>query len=174
MVKLLIGNATLIIILAYVLFAGIGIGAAITDALIEKGEEMKYRTPSTKNEYYLPKHTYLACVHYALQYRDWRSVLSAERDTRGAIRYDKERVQTSHDYDSTSTTAIRMIDIQAKVDMIDQIIDEICEEGMRKYLRKAVCYGFTVYQLQDEGMPCGKNYITKLRQKFYFKLSQKI
>lgn len=134
----------------------------------------KYRLPAESNAYFLPKHTYLACIHYALQYRDWKAYLDAERDTRGAIRYDKDRVQTSGDYDSTSTTAIRMIEIQAKVDMINGIIDDICEDGMRKYLLLSVCYGFTKYQLQDQGMPCGKNYMGKLRQRFYWELSKKI
>ena len=135
---------------------------------------MQYRTPEESNKFYLPKHTYLACIHYALQYRDWRAYLDAERDTRGAIRYDKDRVQTSNDYDSTSATAIRMVEIQAKVDMIDEIINNVCDEGMVKYLRLSVCYGFTFYQLQDHGVPCGKNYMTKLRQHFYYELSRRI
>lgn len=134
----------------------------------------QYRLPAQSNKYYLPKHTYLACIHYALQYRDWRAYLDAERDTRGAIRYDKDRVQTSGDYDSTSATAIRMIEIQDKVDLIDNIINSVAEEGMQKYLRLSVCYGFTKYQLFDQGMPSGKNYITKLRQRFYWELSKKI
>lgn len=133
-----------------------------------------YRTPTVNNKYYLPKHTYLACIHYALQYRDWLAYLDAERDTRGAIRYDKDRVQTSGDYDSTSATAIRMLEIQEKVDMIDGIISEVAEAGMQKYLRLSVCYGFTVYQLQGQGAPCSKNYMTKLRQKFYWELAKKI
>lgn len=134
----------------------------------------EYRVPAQSNKYYLPKHTYLTCIHYALQYRDWKAYLDAERDTRGAIRYDKDRVQTSNDFDSTSATAIRMIEIQAKVDKIDGIIADICEEGMEKYLRMSVCYGFTKYQLAEHGMPCGKNYIGKLRQRFYYELSKKI
>ncbi len=134
----------------------------------------QYRLPAESNKYYLPKHTYLACVHYALQYRDWRAYLDAERDTRGAIRYDKDRVQTSGDYDSTSATAIRMVEIQDKVDMIDNVINAICEDGMSKYLRLSVCYGFTIYQLQDQGVPCGKNYMSKLRQRFYYELSKRI
>ena len=134
----------------------------------------KYRVPAESNKYYLPKHTYLACVHYALQYRDWRAYLDAERDTRGAIRYDKDRVQTSEDYDSTSATAIRMIEIQGKVNLIDGIINDVCEEAMCKYLRLAVCYGFTIYQLQEQGAPCGKNYMSKLRQRFYWELSKRI
>lgn len=134
----------------------------------------EYRIPAESNKYYLPKHTYLACVHYALQYRDWKATLDADRDTRGAIRYDKDRVQTSGDYDSTSATAIRMVEIQSKVDMIDSIISEVCEMGMSQFLRLSVCYGFTKYQLQDQGMPCGKNYMTKLRQRFYWELSKRI
>jgi len=134
---------------------------------------MQYRTPAKSNKYYLSKHTYLACIHYALQYRDWRAYLDAERDTRGAIRYDKDRVQTSGDYDSTSATAIKMVEIQGKVDMIDSIID-MADEGMRKYLRLAVCYGFTFYQLQDKGMPCSKNTFSRMRQRFYYELSGRI
>ena len=134
----------------------------------------QYRAPAESNKYFLPKHTYLACIHYALQYRDWRVYLDTERDTRGAIRYDKDRVQTSGDYDSTSGTAIRMLEIQDKVDMIDGIIADICEEGMAKYLRMSVCYGFTIYQLQGMGAPCGKNYMSKLRQRFYWELSKRI
>lgn len=135
---------------------------------------MQYRTPAEGNKYYLPKHTYLACIHYALQYRDWKAYLDSERDTRGAIRYDKDRIQTSNDYDSTSTTAMRMVEIQSKVDMIEECMSLVCEETMIKYLRLSVCYGFTIYQLQEQGIPCGKNYMTKLRQRFYYELSKRI
>lgn len=134
----------------------------------------QYRTPKSGNKYYLPEHTYYACIHYALQYKDWRAYLDAERDTRGAIRYDKDRVQTSGDFDSTSATAIRMLDIQAKVDKIDGCIKAVCDDAMAKYLRLSVCYGVKFYQLQEQGVPCGKNYMTKLRQHFYYELSKKI
>lgn len=136
----------------------------------------QYRIPAESNKYYLPKHTFLACIHYALQYRDWKATLDADRDTRGAIRYDKDRVQTSNDFDSTSATAIRMVEIQEKVDMIEDVIKIACinDEGMQKYLRLSVCYGFTIYQLQEQGVPCGKNYMSKLRQRFYWELSRRI
>ena len=78
----------------------------------------KYRTLSESNKYYLPKHTYLTCIHYALQYRDWKASLDANRDTRGAIRYDKDKIQNANDFDSTSETAIRMVEIEAKCNTI--------------------------------------------------------
>ena len=79
----------------------------------------KYRALRESNKYYLPKHTYLTCIHYALQYRDWKASLDAERDTRGAIRYDRDKVQSSNDYDSTSETAMRMVEYHDKCKLID-------------------------------------------------------
>jgi hypothetical protein len=135
----------------------------------------KYRTLSESNQYYLPKHTYLTCIHYALQYRDWIALLNTERDTRGAIRYDKDLVQSANDFDSTSETAMRMLEISGKVSKIDACISLACEDDvMEKWLRLGVCYGFTVYQLIEEGMPCGKNFYYSLRQRFYYELSKKI
>jgi hypothetical protein len=135
----------------------------------------KYRTLSENNKYYLPKHTYLTCIHYALQYRDWKASLDANRDTRGAIRYDKDKIQTSNDYDSTSETAIRMVEITDKCATIDKCINLACDSSnLEKFLRLGVCYGFTYYQLEDEGIPCGKNMYYDIRQRFYYELSKKI
>lgn len=135
----------------------------------------KYRTLSESNKYYLPKHSYLTCIHYALQYRDWKASLEANRDTRGAIRYDKDRIQTSGDYDSTSETAIRMIELERKVNLIDDCINIACDgSSLENFIRLGVCYGFTFYQLKDQGMPCGKNMYYDIRQRFYYELGKKI
>ena len=135
----------------------------------------KYRTLSESNKYYLPKHTYLTCIHYALQYRDWKAELDAERDTRGAIRYDKDKIQNGNDYDSTSETAMRMVEIEDKCALIDKCISIACDaSALDNFLRLGVCYDFTVYQLIDKGMPCGKDLYYKIRQRFYYELSKKI
>ena len=135
----------------------------------------KYRTLSEKNKYYLPKHTYLACIHYALQYRDWKASLDADRDTRGAIRYDKDKVQTANDYDSTSETAMRMLEYDDKCAMIDKLINTACDySNLDKWVRLGVCYGFPVYKLIQMGMPCGKKMYYSIRQRFYYELSKNI
>lgn len=135
----------------------------------------KYRVLSESNQYYLPKHTYLMCIHYALQYRDWVAMLNMNRDTRGAIRYDKDKVQITNDYDSTSETAMRMLNISKKVEIIDGVIHDACDgANLDEWIRLGVCYGFTVYQLLEQGMPCGKNMYYEIRQRFYYELSKKI
>lgn len=135
----------------------------------------KYRTLSESNQYYLPKHTYLMCIHYALQYRDWKARLDSDRDSRGAIRYDKDRVQTTGDYDSTSEIAMKMVEIEAKCKLIDDAIVIACDgSNIDHWLRLGVCYGFTVYQLLDDDMPCGKDMYYRIRQRFYYELSKKL
>ena len=135
----------------------------------------KYRLPKKSSPYYLPCHTYLTCVHYALQYPDWIALLNAERDTRGAIRYDKDHIQVSNDYDSTSETAIRMLDLTEKARKVEQCIELACDDKtMERWLKLGVCHGFTVYQLMDKGMPCGRNLYTKMRQRFFYELAKKI
>lgn len=135
----------------------------------------RYRALRENNKYYLPKQTYLMCIHYALQYRDWKASLDAERDTRGAIRYDKDHVQTSNDYDSTSETAMRMIEYDDKCKMIDKVIDVACDYStLNSWIRLGVCYGFTFSQLKAEGMPCERDLYYKIRRRFYYELSKKI
>ena len=59
----------------------------------------KYRTPSEKSIYYINKDYYVAAVRYALQYKSWVGEMKTSADTIAAIRYDKEKVQTSGGYD---------------------------------------------------------------------------
>lgn len=133
----------------------------------------KYRTLSEKNKYYLPKHTYLMCIHYALQYRDWKASLDADRDTRGAIRYDKDKVQITNDFDSTSETAMRMIEYDDKCKAIDKVINIACDySSLNTWIRLGVCYGFTFSQLKQMDIPCEKDMYYRIRQRFYYELSK--
>jgi hypothetical protein len=103
------------------------------------------------------------------------AMLTADRDTRGAIRYDKDKIQVTNDYDSTSETAMRMVEIENKCKMIEDCIGLACDgSGIERWLRLGVCYGFTIYQLLDDKMPCGKNMYYQIRQRFYYELSKKI
>lgn len=135
----------------------------------------KYRQLSKNSKYYLPKHTHLTCIHYAMQYRDWKAQLDELRDTRGAIAYDKDHVQTSNDYDSTSETAMRMIEIKDKCAIIDSCINLACDSAnIENFLRLGVCYGFNYNRLRQNGIPCGKNLYYEIRRRFYYELSKKI
>lgn len=133
----------------------------------------KYRTPSSNSKYFIPKEDYLTAVHYALRYPLWLAELKDARDTSSAIRYDKDKVQTSPTDSMIADAAIRAIKISDKVKMIEELLHE-CAAEMETWLKYSVCYGLTFKQLEAKGMPCGHKMFYTMRRRFYFELSKKI
>ena len=135
----------------------------------------KFRPLSRKNKYYIPKEDYLTAIHYSRRYPVWKQELDAIADTSKAIRYDKDNVQTSGDYDSTFEAAVKLTEgsIVKKVQLIDDIINQV-SKGMDNWLRLGVCYGLTFDQLKNKGMPCERDMYYDMRRHYYFELSQKI
>ena len=135
----------------------------------------KYRPPSSKSKYAIPKEDYLTAVHYSLRYPAWKKELEAMANTSRAITYDKDKVQTSGGYDSTYEAAVRIIDseIAIKVNMIDDII-AIVADGMDYFLCLGVCYGFTFDQLKGKGLPCERDKYYQIRRRYYYELAKRI
>ena len=130
----------------------------------------KYRN---KEKYSLPKEDYLTAIHYSLRYPLWVEELKVAADTVGAIRYDKEKVQTSMNGDPTSDAAIRMAELNERITMVDSTIKQVAE-GMDNYLRMGVCYGLTFEQLKGKKMPCERDKYYVMRRKYFYELIKKI
>jgi hypothetical protein len=135
----------------------------------------RYTTPSKKSKYYIPKEDFLTAVHYALRYPLWIQELNDMANTSKAITYDKDRVQSSNDYDSTFEAAVRISEseMRQKTKLIDDIIAQVAC-GMDSYLRLGVCYGLTFDQLKGKGLPCERDMYYNIRRHFYYELSQQI
>lgn len=134
---------------------------------------MRHRALSEKNKYYIPREDYLTAIHYSLRYPLWIEELNSCADTAQAIRYDKDKVQTSGDYDPTSDTAIKLLNISDRVNMVDNIIAMV-SKGMDRWLRLGVCYGLTFDQLKAKGLPCERDMYYEVRRHYYFELSKQI
>lgn len=135
----------------------------------------KYRLPSENSDYYIPKEDYLTAIHYALRYPLWKEEVDCMADTSKAITYDKDKVQTSSDYDATFEAAVRISDSypMTRIRMIDNIISLVAD-GQDYYLRLGVCYGLTYNQLRTRKMPMGHRQYYEMRRKFYYELSKRI
>lgn len=136
---------------------------------------MKYRPLSRKNKYYIPKEDYLTAIHYSLRYPVWKQEIDAIADTAKAIRYDKDNVQSSGDYDATFEAAVKLSEstIASKVKLIDDTISQV-SKGMDNWLRLGVCYGLTFEQLKQKGMPCERDMYYDIRRHYYYELSKQI
>lgn len=135
----------------------------------------KYREPSKKSKYYIPKEDYLTAIHYSLRYPLWKEEVEKMADTSKAIAYDKDRVQTSGDFDSTFEAAVKIMETgkQSKIQMIDDIIHQVAC-NMDYWLRLGVCYGLTFDQLKGKGMPCERDLYYLIRRHYYYELALRI
>lgn len=133
----------------------------------------KYRIPSEKSKYYIPKEDYLTAIHYSLRYPLWLAEVKNKADTSRAIRYDEEKVQTSGDSDTTADAAIKISEITEKINLIDGIIRKVAPD-MEYWLRLGVCYGLTFDQLKGKKMPCERDAYYLMRRHYYYELSKKI
>lgn len=135
----------------------------------------KYKAPSEKSKYYIPKEDYLTAIHYSLRYPLWKEEVEAMADTSKAITYDKDKVQSSSDYDSTFEAAVKIAksNKQHKMQLVDDTITLVAN-GMDYWLRLGVCYGLTFDQLKGKGMPCERDYYYLMRRRYYYELVQRI
>ena len=119
---------------------------------------------------------YRLAVEYALNYDMWRAEIRSLRNQSQAIRYDKDKVQSSSDYNPTEAAAIKTAELQHKLDIIDEAIAKVADEDLEEYLRLHVCNGYTYWQLTNGRlhMPLNKNEFGELRQHFYYELYQSI
>ena len=128
---------------------------------------------SEKNEFYLPKEEFLTVLHFAQQYPNWERELRTEPDTSKAITYDEERVQTSGGYDACSEAAMRRYALAKKKQLVEDTVREVAPE-IYEYLLLGVAYGWTFWQLKQQGIQCEKTMYYERRRKFYYILAQKI
>ena len=133
----------------------------------------KYRVPSERSKYFIPKEDYLTAIHYSLRYPLWKEEVERMADTSRAITYDKEKVQSSKEYDSTYEAAVRITDSYAlqKIKIIDDVITLVAN-GLDYYLRLGVCYGLTFDQLKGKGLPCERDAYYLMRRHYYYELSK--
>lgn len=136
---------------------------------------MRGRKPSPKSKYYLPPRQYALAVSFALMRDEWAAEIRSLQDQSRTIRYDKEKVQQSSDYNATEAAAIEILDLEAKIEKIDSTIREV-SEGLDEYIKLAVCNGFTYTQLTTgrHRMPLNCNKFGEIKHRFYYELSMKI
>jgi len=135
---------------------------------------MSKRTPGRNSPYWTPRQDYLTAIHWCLRYNDWKKELAKLPDTSRGIRYDSDKVQTSNDYDATAELAMRRVEIEAKINLLESTA-RLCMPEFTEYLIKGVTTeGIRIEDLIAQGMPYNRSVYLRMRQKLYHLLSKKI
>lgn len=130
------------------------------------------RTPTQKNEYWIPKQAFLTAVHYCLQYPEWKAEkrrILMEAEPRSAAPDDRGR-----DPDPTMRAAVRLAEVTRKIDIVEQTAKDASPD-LYKWLLKGVTRDLSYNLLRTKyGIPCGRDEYSKVRRRFYYMINKKI
>lgn len=83
-----------------------------------------------------------AILRYIRNYPEWVFYVETLSDSRQAIQYKADKIQTSVTDDSVFELAIRIESYQEKIDKVEACLRTACVTDKRTYqMRRALCYG---------------------------------
>ena len=100
---------------------------------------MRYRKPRKTSKYWVEPEIFDNVGAFCRCYPLWVKELQTLPDGSRAIRYDKDKVQSSGDYDATAELAMKRVGIEQKVNLIESTaqMNMKYEIGNRCWLRSS-------------------------------------
>ena len=116
----------------------------------------------------------MTAYHYSLQYPVLAEIRRGMSDTRRSPRLDQAGPSFNGVSDPTEEAAARCAAISRKMQLIEDTAAEAGGESFKSWIMRGVCYGDTYIQLQNRGIPCGKDLYYEMRRRYYYLLANKI
>ena len=135
---------------------------------------MRAYVPKPGSRYYIEPEAYRHVVSWCRCYPLWKKELATLPDTSKAVTYDKDKVQTSSDYDATAELAIRRVELEHKITLLETTVQAVAPEIYRWMMKGITENGYTTEDLRRQGMPCGRDYFAAKKAKIYFMLNRRI
>lgn len=135
---------------------------------------MKYRRPRRKSPYWVQPEVFDNVVTYCRCYPVWVKELNTLPDSSKGISYDREKVQSSGNYDVTAETAFRRVELERKVELIRSTAKIASPELWQWIIKGTTEKDITIDNLIAQGMPASKTLFAKVRARFYYLLSKRI
>lgn len=143
--------------------------------IVVRGRAMsQFRIPTKNSKYYVPKETYLTAVHFCKQYPIWTAELAMTPNPVQGVSYDRDVVQTSGQGDATAMLAIRRAEMARKKKLVDDTAQHVGGDKYASWILQGVCFNLAWYQLEQRGIPCGRDVYYSMRRRFYYELSTRI
>lgn len=132
------------------------------------------RSPKPGAKYYLPKYQYKTVVNFCLQYHELKDELLAINGFHSSGQDGMPHGTGISD--PTSGDAIRRAEIQKKIDIIEETVQECVTGMMQQYILKSITNDYIGYQYLRTmfNIPIGQRQFSELRRKVYFHIAKKI
>ena len=135
---------------------------------------MKHRAPTKRSKYWIEPTLYKHAISWCLCYPAWIKELETLPDANKGIDYSKDKVQSSGNYDTTSETAMKRVELERKVNILETTAKVVAGDLSEWIVRGVTEEEVRADDLIAQGMPCCKSVFYKLRQKFYYMIARKI
>lgn len=133
-----------------------------------------FRTPTRNSKYWTEPTLYKHAISWCLCYPLWKRELETLPDASKAIDYAKDKVQTSSDYDATAEMALKRVELEHKVNLLETTARLVAPDMYQWLIKGVTTENVIVEDLIAQGMPCCKNLYYRYRQKLYHLLSKRI
>ena len=126
-------------------------------------------------KYALDKNEFLHAKYFALRYNKWKDEYKALADSGKGIDYDKDKVQTTGDFDPVETAGIRRAELSRKIELIEKTAKEV-DKSLYKWLLQGVTQTYATFKYLScvKDMPCGRRQYYEKRRRYYYLLAQKL
>lgn len=135
---------------------------------------MRARVPVRSSPYWTEKADYKTAVYWCLRYPLWKKELATLPDSSKAIQYDKDKVQSASNYDATAELAMKRVDIESKINLLESTAKIVMPECPEYLIRGVTEEDIRIEDLIASGMPFSKNLYLMRRQKFYYLIARRI
>lgn len=132
------------------------------------------RRPKRTSKYWIEPEIFDNVVTFCRCYPVWVKELQSLPDGNRAIQYDKDKVQSSGNYDATATLALKRLEIERKVNTILTTAKIASPELWEWIIKDVTSSDYSVTDLIQQGMPASVNHYTNVRRYFYYLLSTRI
>lgn len=132
------------------------------------------RRPRRSSKYWIEPELFDNVVTFCRCYPLWVRELQTLPDGNRAIQYDKDKVQTSNQYDATAELALKRVETERKVNLIRTTAMIASPELWEWIIKGVTTNDYTIEELIRQGMPASRNYYSKVKSYFYYLLSRRI
>lgn len=131
------------------------------------------RAEIKNSKWKISKHEFYTAYHFAMQYNEWKDTVRGMIGLSAVVTDGMPHGNTISD--PTSQQAMKLSELQRKIDIVESIAKETDEQLYCWLLKGVTCEEITFAYLQTVmNIPCSKNTYYDRRRKFYYLLSKKI
>lgn len=136
---------------------------------------MRYKAPTKRSKYYLPRPVYRHAVTFCECYKTWRDdIIDIDKEAPKAIDYTTDKIKADAG-DPTAEKAMKRAALQKKVEIIDRAAaDVVKSETLRQFIILGITTPLSYEDLTTINIPCGRRQYYQYRREIIYRIAKEL